>query len=386
MNNIQRLKELKNLIWNNETTKIEDKYREIIKNADTQTLQSLKSIMQMSKNDSLKAIDELIYKIEKIEEEKIKEAIKEFGVDISEIEHKRLDTGIEVFSYYDMAYGRKRILENPIDGKSLVEQLKDFQNKNESYQGEKDYKQNAYDIVKKQTDTLNCELKMIPISEIYKYDKVIDGLTEKRKRALDHLLEQKDSKKIAYVNIENALALDSSGNMIESAIVEDKLLPGKEEIKIETPKDYRYSVEEISNEEKVRELQDEEENMENQYDQEVENNQTAELEDSDLEDIPKLIEAELQVDNHNIKETNITELKNKVVFYYNNPDAMLHLSKEEMEFYEKFVTILSNRVEQRQNEINTNQMQYNSNGFLNIIFASIIIIVLVIMTIIFINK
>lgn len=57
---------------------------------------------------------------------------KTFGIDIKDIEHKYLNSGKEIFSFYDSKIGRKRLLENPSDG-TLTEFLKEEQNNNENF-------------------------------------------------------------------------------------------------------------------------------------------------------------------------------------------------------------------------------------------------------------
>ena len=94
-----------------------------------------------------------------------KEIANTFGVDISKIEHKILDSGIEIFSFYNPENGKQVILENKKDGVSLVEQLKQIQAENTKYQSNNNEK-NTTSILNDQRIKENIELKLIPIEEI----------------------------------------------------------------------------------------------------------------------------------------------------------------------------------------------------------------------------
>lgn len=94
---------------------------------------------------------------------------KTFGVDINDIEHKYLNSGKEIFSFYDSKIGRKRLLENPSDG-TLVEFLKEEQNNNEDFQSN-DYKANSTAILNEKLKEKNIELKMVYIGDLNDHQK-----------------------------------------------------------------------------------------------------------------------------------------------------------------------------------------------------------------------
>lgn len=294
-----------------------------------------------------------------------KEAIsKTFGIDISEIEHRQLNNGKEVFTFYDSKYSRKRVLENPENGESLTEQLKRIQNENKDFQGIYDYKENASSMLKKQTTDFDCELQMIYIDDLGEYQKVIDGLEEKERIAFDNLLKQKDANDIKYINIENCIALDSEGHMIESFIDENTNKP-----RLEKTKEYNYIISEIDNKDEIYGNA-----VIDTYNNETE---TFEISYNDLEDIPELVEAEL-VDIYKVEASKeqLYEIGNNVIKYYKNPDSMNNLPTEERTFYEKFVSMLATKIELKKGKSNAPVLKYNSNGFINIILISIITIIL----------
>ncbi len=319
--------------------------------------------------ESLQNIQNMInvyIKSKEIEQSKDeKETIsKIFGIDISEIEHRQLNNGKEVFAFYDSEYSRKRVLENPENGKSLTEQLKKIQNENQDFQGIDDYKENANSMLKRQATDFNCELNMIYIGDISEYQKIIDGLEDKKRMAFDNLLKQKDINDIEYINIENCIALDSEGHMLESFIDENTNEP-----RLEKPKEYNYTVSEIDNKDEVYGN-----TVVDTYNKETE---TFEISYNDLEDMPELIEAELaDVYKVGVSREQLHTIGNNIIKYYNNPDAMNNLSPEERAFYEKFVSMLATKIELKKEKSNAPVLEYNSNGFINIILISVIAIII----------
>lgn len=136
---------------------------------------------------------------------------KTFGVDINDIEHKYLNSGKEIFSFYDPKIGRKRLLENPSDG-TLVEFLKEEQNNNEDFQSN-DYKANSTAILNEKLKEKNIELKMVYIGDLNDHQKEIDNLEEKKKKCLDEILKNKEKLGVVYVNLEDIVALDKDGKI-----------------------------------------------------------------------------------------------------------------------------------------------------------------------------
>ena len=341
---IVKLNELKKILWSGDTNKIQEKYEEILNSANIEVLNMMKSIMTMNTNQAITAIDEYIEsKISERQEPK-EEISRIFGIDISEIEHKRLDTGLEIFAFYDKRLGRKRFIENPENSKSLTQQLKEIQNADEYYQGEKDYKDNATSMLK----TFPYELELIDIVDINDYETRINGLEERERLKLNKLLSNKDINEIRYINLENSLALSKDGSIIESVITENKILPDSEEVKLETPKEYKYNIDEMSSQEK--------DDIDNEFSEEKDDN-TQEITFNDLEDIPELIEAELaQKYYRTITKEELNKIQENIIKYYKNPDLMVNLEEKERAFYEKFVSILSNKIEAKKS--NSTQMQY----------------------------
>ena len=301
-----------------------------------------------------------------IQEAKTNEEVisKTFGVDINDIEHKYLNSGKEIFSFYDPKIGRKRLLENPSDG-TLVEFLKEEQNNNEDFQSN-DYKANSTAILNEKLKEKNIELKMIYIGDLNDHQKEIDNLEEKKKKCLDEILKNKEKLGVVYVNLEDIVALDKDGKIIEGAFNEEK-----QKAEVQSPKEANYRAQEISNENSNVS------SNENNGDSYATDN-TNVNEFNEFEDIPDIISAE------GIDPAMREEVAANLKKYYKNPDAMLALAPLEREYYEKLVGILSEKIELKKEnkQVMTLKNPDNKWGFSNIVLLSIIAIALAIVVLI----
>lgn len=302
----------------------------------------------------------------KLKEAKSNEGVisKTFGVDINDIEHKYLNSGKEIFSFYDSKIGRKRLLENPSDG-TLVEFLKEEQNNNEDFQSN-DYKANSTAILNEKLKEKNIELKMVYIGDLNDHQKEIDNLEEKKKKCLDEILKNKEKLGVVYVNLEDIVALDKDGKIIEGAYNDEK-----QKAEVQSPKEANYKAQEISNE------NNDVSSNENNGESYVTDN-TSVNEFNEFEDIPDIINAE------GIDPAMREEVAANLKKYYKNPDAMLALAPLEREYYEKLVGILSEKIELKKEnkQVMTLKNPDNKWGFSNIVLLSIIAIALAIVVLI----
>lgn len=289
---------------------------------------------------------------------------KTFGVDINDIEHKYLNSGKEIFSFYDPKIGRKRLLENPSDG-TLVEFLKEEQNNNEDFQSN-DYKANSTAILNEKLKEKNIELKIVYIGDLNDHQKEIDNLEEKKKKCLDEILKNKEKLGVVYVNLEDIVALDKDGKIIEGAFNEEK-----QKAEVQSPKEANYRAQEISNENSN--VSSNENNGESYA-----TDNTSVNEFNEFEDIPDIINAE------GIEPARREEVAENLKKYYKNPDAMLALTPLEREYYEKLVGILSEKIELKKEnkQVMTLKNPDNKWGFSNIVLLSIIAIALAIVVLI----
>lgn len=302
----------------------------------------------------------------KLKEAKSNEEVisKTFGVDINDIEHKYLNSGKEIFSFYDSKIGRKRLLENPSDG-TLVEFLKEEQNNNADFQSN-DYKANSTAILNEKLKEKNIELKMVYIGDLNDHQKEIDNLEEKKKKCLDEILKNKEKLGVVYVNLEDIVVLDKDGKIIEGAYNDEK-----QKAEVQSPKEANYKAQEISNE------NNDVSSNENNGESYVTDN-TSVNEFNEFEDIPDIINAE------GIDPAMREEVAANLKKYYKNPDAMLALAPLEREYYEKLVGILSEKIELKKEnkQVMTLKNPDNKWGFSNIVLLSIIAIALAIVVLI----
>lgn len=302
----------------------------------------------------------------KLKEAKSNEEVisKTFGVDINDIEHKYLNSGKEIFFFYDFKIGRKRLLENPSDG-TLVEFLKEEQNNNEDFQSN-DYKANSTAILNEKLKEKNIELKMVYIGDLNDHQKEIDNLEEKKKKCLDEILKNKEKLGVVYVNLEDIVALDKDGKIIEGAYNDEK-----QKAEVQSPKEANYKAQEISNE------NNDVSSNENNGESYVTDN-TSVNEFNEFEDIPDIINAE------GIDPAMREEVAANLKKYYKNPDAMLALAPLEREYYEKLVGILSEKIELKKENKQVMILKNPDNkwGFSNIVLLSIIAIALAIVVLI----
>lgn len=279
-----------------------------------------------------------------------KEIANTFGVDISKIEHKILDSGIEIFSFYNPENGKQVILENKKDGVSLVEQLKQIQEENTKYQSSNNEK-NTTSILNDQRIKENIELKLIPIEEINEYLGQVKNLTVEDYKKLVFIIKNADELHINYINVENLFGLSKDGKIYEARTNSNK------ELQIGEPNNAIY------NESKI------------DVSDEVNNNEL----DNAYEDNPNIKE-ELQ-EGLSFEELD-EEVKEKTIMLYENPDKLEKLPEEEketyknnIEIYQKYLLYLEKKEELEKNKHYTKILKKDDNkGYTTMFNLSMILI------------
>lgn len=175
-----------------------------------------------SSNNKINIIENYFNPQETNNQENEYEVIAEvFGIDINDIQHKVLNNGKELFSFYDKQVGRNIILENEKNGISLIEQLREIQRENKKYQTS-DNEQNAKDILKDKTNKENCELSVIPIQEIGDHLNQVQNLSLEDYHKLIFLINNIKSLNISHINIENIIGLDDNEKIYEVYIDQEQ--------------------------------------------------------------------------------------------------------------------------------------------------------------------
>lgn len=283
-----------------------------------------------------------------------KEIANTFGVDISKIEHKILDSGIEIFSFYNPENGKQVILENKKDGVSLVEQLKQIQAENTKYQSNNNEK-NTTSILNDQRIKENIELKLIPIEEINEYLGQVKNLTVEDYKKLVFIIKNADELHINYINVENLFGLSKDGKIYEARTNSNK------ELQIGEPDNAIY------NESKI-DVSDEVNN--NELDNAYEDNPNIK------EELPEELQEGLSFEKLD------EEVKEKTIMLYENPDKLEKLPEEEketyknnIEIYQKYLLYLEKKEELEKNKHYTKILKKDDNkGYTTMFNLSMILI------------
>lgn len=290
-----------------------------------------------------------------------------FGIDISHIEHKYLNNGNEIFSFYDENVGRNVLLQNYKDGVSLVEQLKKIQAQNAIYQISNDEK-NATDILKDKMLKENCELSMVPVEEIPNKLKEIQGLSLEEFYQILFLYKNANLIGISYINFDNIIGMDKDGKVYE--VYKDSSY----EYQIGEPNSARYKEDKIDVSDRIDESY-------------TSSEQNIALK-SNYEDIPTEVEHDPLEEE--IKFDQLSEdVKEKTIMFYEMPQALNELPDdirqfwlENIELYKKKLEIEEMKLNEKKN-VNVKRLTLemdNNKG--NIDFASISFILGIVFTII----
>lgn len=313
----------------------------------------------------------------KSEEEKLKEALeKKFGVDLTNIDHVKLESGIDVIAFYDNRLGRKRLIDYSY-AKSLVNEFTNIQNNNIEFQSD-DYVQNSTDIAKKEaSENDRRELEMIDINRVKtEYSELIKRIKDsdpKKVEKVNELVREAEKKNIKFINIENMVALDNKGNIIQAHYNEKK---GQAELN--SPDNYKGSVDTVRNDESV----DQATSDDNEQDKQVD------VEPTSFEEKEEIVNGEDINLSDEMVRCNITgdkeEVFNNIKRYSENmtlldEDLEKHqITEEEFAFYEMMCEKYKKKVEQKNVRVKT--LEYDpdldSKGIISITLASIIVMLL----------
>ena len=304
-----------------------------------------------------KIVNEFIDK-EKEKKEEEKDLIsKVYGIDITDIDHKLLNNGKEIYAFYDKKLNRKRILCND-DSQSLVSTLKEKQNDNEKYQTDK-YEDNTYNILNDMSYENKNELNMVYINDIF--DKgnqnLIANLSKEELNSLKSLLKKAEGLNLTYINIDNQLALDKDGNIYESYYDVKK-----GESTTETPESYSYNEDVMDNIDAINGFDENDE----LYDSKPEEELSADVEElnseikenylNEYEDMKELITAEYKTYYVNVN-IDVNAVFNKIYRYYKHPEELDNLVGNEKDFYEKLTTIFAEKIDERKKLENNSKNQ-----------------------------
>ncbi len=158
-------------------------------------------------------------KKETSKEQQMQEVAQVYGISLADIEEIHLENGKEYFKFYNPEDKSLKMIENRRDGKNLSEQFKEVQETLSYSQGDNSIA-NARAVFDYQLRYQNIELSLLPIRDLkdnrsqYRY--LFDSLDAGTKKAVRVLLENIDFLNLQYINIENAMGIDSNNRVINA--------------------------------------------------------------------------------------------------------------------------------------------------------------------------
>ncbi len=327
--------------------------REVQKEATTnpELQEFIKKLENLNPDESIRLLNEFKNKEELKTEQKEEEVIsKTFGIDVSDINHKYLKNGKEIFYFYDLHLGRTVVLENKKE-ETLVEQLKKLQLENENYQ-QNDNIKNTHEILEQERNKDGIELRMIPINEVENHLDKITTLKEEETKKLNVLLKNAENLKIKFINIENLIGIDEFGKILE--VTYDKL---NDKYSISEPTEAQYKEQDINTSDRLEEelpYEEQYSNLQNEY-----------------EDKPDILE----VDNY---EQLPQEIKDQIKVYNDYPELLEKMPTSEQERWKKYIELYRQYEEKKQAEDQKNNppkkyiKKEKKTGYIDVLLLSII--------------
>lgn len=338
-------------------------------------LKDLKGIEDV--NEKKKIVVKYIANEELKNSKSVKELVsKVYGINVEDIDSVKLDNGSEIFAFYDEKIGRKRLLEN-LDSNSLVQRLKEVQNNNEEFQSS-DYKKNSGDILKDQATKNNNrqELQMIEIDDYISHPEKYSSIDKDKQEIINKVINSKDRLEIKYINVDNNVMLTKDNRIIEISKTSDGELVFDEPIK------WKNNVDEMDNEEKLEDAA-----KTGEISETTDYNVDYSVEENDFEDEPEFVsseEIESEINAQNLEfEESPEEIKGKIKEYYEDPNKINNIEDEKKKsFFEKMVNevFAVRKTEYEKKKQQKKEMIYKntngSEGFVNLIFVSILLLFL----------
>ena len=222
-NKYEKSEDKDNLVFTEDELKLIDEG-----NIFAQNNPELGNIMNGPAENRINEVEKFFEKQEELQKESEEmKAIKEaFGIDITNIENKKLDNGVEIFKFYAPKLQRVVVLQNRND-LSLVEQLKNKQANNEQFQTNNDMN-NTNAMLEEERQKDDVELKMIYPSEVNNYLNMLTNMKPEDRKKLNYIINNIDNLGVKKLNLQNLIYLDQNDNLrevtydSEKDIVEDK--------------------------------------------------------------------------------------------------------------------------------------------------------------------
>ena len=156
-------------------------------------------------------------KIEESKEQKEKIA-KEYGLNLEQIKHIKLNEGKEFFEFIDPNTKQVKMVENIDYKRDLKTQYEDSQNNSVDLKGD-NAKENAENTFKQNLKYKNKETELISIEDFksnkYHYIRRVRELETINRNKIIALLHRQKELNLEYINLENGLGIDDEQNVID---------------------------------------------------------------------------------------------------------------------------------------------------------------------------
>ena len=143
---------------------------------------------------------------------------KEYGLNLENIKHIKMDDGKEFFQFTDPKTKEVKMVENINYKSTLKTQFEEAQKDMVNSQGENS-EENAETMFKHNLKYKNKEVELISIEEFksnkYRYKKRMRELDTITKNKIIALLSKIDDLELKYINLENGFGIDEKNNVID---------------------------------------------------------------------------------------------------------------------------------------------------------------------------
>ena len=143
---------------------------------------------------------------------------REYGLNLEQIKHIKLDNGKEFFQFIDKKTKEVKMVENIDYKRDLKQQFEESQKNLSDSQGE-NAKENAENTFKHNLKYKNKEAELISIEEFknnkYRYKRRLRKLDTKTRNKIVALLSKQKDLELEYINLENGIGIDEKQNTID---------------------------------------------------------------------------------------------------------------------------------------------------------------------------
>lgn len=272
---------------------------------------------------------------------------REYGLDLEQIKHIKLDSGKEFFQFFDKKTKEVKMVENIDYKKDLKQQFEESQKDLSESQSE-NAKENAEKTFNHNLKYKNKEAELISIEEFknnkYRYKRRLRKLDTKTRNKIVALLSKQKDLELEYINLENGIGIDEKQNTID---VKYDFINNKAEFVEPLTISYTSTLHDSS------ELEDE---------------------DIDLSDVDfnavldqlEIVDSVPQVtDEREIQVSGVTINAKTIAQAYDTPEILdkdQSISKKQKEIYKSILDAIKRRFAKKQTKQNQKQYVYKQNN------------------------